>query len=85
MPGPFLTDISKAWDMSEFNAKAETDIALQRGGEADEIVGAAPISQAQHLVTPPEPSLKSMAAPVGQLASSHEDTTIRRHNNGVGL
>ena len=41
MPGPFLTDISKAWDMSEFNAKAETDIALQRGGEADEIVGAA--------------------------------------------
>mgnify|MGYP001160902293 FL=1 len=41
MPGPFLTDISKAWDMEVFNAKAETDIALQRGGEADEIVGAA--------------------------------------------
>ena len=36
-----LTDISKACDMNEFNAKAETDIALQRGGEADEIVGAA--------------------------------------------
>ena len=41
MPGPFLTDISKAWDMDVFNAKAETDIALKRGGEADEIVGAA--------------------------------------------
>ena len=36
MPGPFLTDISKAWDMDVFNAKAETDIALQRGGEAEE-------------------------------------------------
>ena len=41
MPGPFLTDISKAWDMEEFNARAETTIALRRGGEADEIVGAA--------------------------------------------
>ena len=39
--GPFLTDISKAWDMDVFNAKAETDIALQRGGEAEEVVGAA--------------------------------------------
>jgi len=41
MPGPFLTDISKAWDMEVFNARAETSIALKRGGEADEIVGAA--------------------------------------------
>ena len=41
MPGPFLTDISKAWDMEVFNARAETDIPLRRGGEADEIVGAA--------------------------------------------
>ena len=41
MPGPFLTDISKAWDMDVFNAKAEADIALHNGGEAEEIVGAA--------------------------------------------
>ena len=41
MPGPFLTDISKAWDMEAFNARAETGIAMKRGGEADEIVGAA--------------------------------------------
>lgn len=41
MPGPFLTDISKAWDLDAFNARAKTDIPLQRGGEAHEIVGAA--------------------------------------------
>ena len=39
--GPFLTDISKAWDMEAFNARAETTMALRRGGEPDEIVGAA--------------------------------------------
>jgi NAD(P)-dependent dehydrogenase (short-subunit alcohol dehydrogenase family) len=41
MPGPFLTDISKAWDMESFNERAKTTIPLQRGGEPDEIVGAA--------------------------------------------
>lgn len=41
MPGPFLTDISKAWDLDAFNARAKTEIPLQRGGEAHEIVGAA--------------------------------------------
>ena len=38
MPGPFLTDISKAWDLDAFNARAKTEIPLQRGGEAHEIV-----------------------------------------------
>ena len=41
MPGPFLTDISKAWDLDAFNDRAKTEIPLQRGGEAHEIVGAA--------------------------------------------
>lgn len=41
MPGPFLTDISKAWDMEQFKVRAETQIALKRGGEPDEVVGAA--------------------------------------------
>ena len=40
-PGPFLTDISKAWDIDAFNRRAQTSIALRRGGEADEVVGAA--------------------------------------------
>lgn len=40
-PGPFLTDISKAWDMEAFSRRAKTNIALQRGGRAEEIVGAA--------------------------------------------
>ena len=40
-PGPFLTDISKAWDMEQFNARAKVAYALQRGGEPNEIVGAA--------------------------------------------
>jgi NAD(P)-dependent dehydrogenase (short-subunit alcohol dehydrogenase family) len=39
--GPFLTDISKAWDMPAFEANAKANLALQRGGEPDEIVGAA--------------------------------------------
>lgn len=41
MAGPFLTDISKAWDMDAFEARARSRIALQRGGQAREIVGAA--------------------------------------------
>ncbi len=41
MPGPFLTDIAKAWDLEDFAKRAEETIALQRGGEPDEVVGAA--------------------------------------------
>lgn len=41
MAGPFLTDISKAWDMERFNERARSGIPLQRGGEPNEIVGAA--------------------------------------------
>ena len=41
MAGPFLTDISKAWDMEVFKKRAATSIALLRGGEAVEVVGAA--------------------------------------------
>ncbi|HEY1827671.1 MAG TPA: glucose 1-dehydrogenase [Acidimicrobiales bacterium] len=40
MAGPFLTDISKAWDLESFNKGAKR-FALQRGGEPEEIVGAA--------------------------------------------
>lgn len=39
--GPFLTDISKAWDMDAFAERAANNIALERGGQPDEIVGAA--------------------------------------------
>ncbi len=41
MPGPFLTDISKSWDMEAVNKKFENTLALKRGGRPDEIVGAA--------------------------------------------
>ena len=41
VPGPFLTDISKAWDLDQFNALAGAKFALQRGGQPEEIVGAA--------------------------------------------
>jgi NAD(P)-dependent dehydrogenase (short-subunit alcohol dehydrogenase family) len=41
VPGPFLTDISKAWDMPTFTEHAKTAYALGRGGEPHEIVGAA--------------------------------------------
>ncbi len=39
--GPFLTDISKAWDMEAFEHRARTSLALGRGGQPNEIVGAA--------------------------------------------
>ncbi|WP_420451213.1 SDR family NAD(P)-dependent oxidoreductase [Ilumatobacter sp.] len=41
VPGPFLTDISDAWDMDEFEASARAGFALERGGRPEEIVGAA--------------------------------------------
>jgi NAD(P)-dependent dehydrogenase (short-subunit alcohol dehydrogenase family) len=41
VPGPFLTDISKAWDLEQFNARAKQAYSMQRGGEPHEIVGAA--------------------------------------------
>lgn len=41
MPGPFMTDISKAWDLDAFQRRAEESIPLRRGGEPEEIVGAA--------------------------------------------
>jgi NAD(P)-dependent dehydrogenase (short-subunit alcohol dehydrogenase family) len=41
MAGPFLTDISKAWDMEAFQRRAQSFLALRRGGEPSEIVGAA--------------------------------------------
>ena len=41
VPGPFLTDISKAWDMEQFTKRAKVGYSLERGGESHEIVGAA--------------------------------------------
>jgi NAD(P)-dependent dehydrogenase (short-subunit alcohol dehydrogenase family) len=41
MPGPFLTDISRAWDMDAMQQVFESMIPLQRAGRAEEIVGAA--------------------------------------------
>jgi len=40
MAGPFLTDVSRAWDMEAFEARARRDIPLQRAGTPGEIVGA---------------------------------------------
>ena len=39
--GPYLTDISKAWDMEAFEKRAKNSLALGRGGQPNEIVGAA--------------------------------------------
>ena len=40
MPGPFMTDITKAWDIPAFERSAQA-FAIPRGGRPDEIVGAA--------------------------------------------
>lgn len=39
--GPFLTDIAKAWDLEAFSQAAKSSMALRRGGEPRDIVGAA--------------------------------------------
>jgi NAD(P)-dependent dehydrogenase (short-subunit alcohol dehydrogenase family) len=41
MPGPFLTDISRAWDLEAFAETARRFIPLGRGGQPEEVVGAA--------------------------------------------
>ena len=41
MAGPFFTDVSKHWDMEAFEKRASSNLALQRGGDPKEIVGAA--------------------------------------------
>lgn len=41
MPGPFMTDISKAWDLDAFAEMAAEEIPLRRGGQPEEVVGAA--------------------------------------------
>jgi NAD(P)-dependent dehydrogenase (short-subunit alcohol dehydrogenase family) len=41
MAGPFFTDVSKHWDMEAFKQRASTNLALERGGDPSEIVGAA--------------------------------------------
>ena len=40
-PGPFLTDIAKAWDLDAFERSAKIGFALERGGQPHEIVGTA--------------------------------------------
>jgi NAD(P)-dependent dehydrogenase (short-subunit alcohol dehydrogenase family) len=40
MAGTFLTDVSKAWDMAAFDQRAQ-GFAAKRGGQPEEIVGAA--------------------------------------------
>jgi NAD(P)-dependent dehydrogenase (short-subunit alcohol dehydrogenase family) len=40
MAGTFLTDVSNSWDMDAFNERAQR-FAAKRGGQPDEIVGAA--------------------------------------------
>ena len=41
MAGPFLTDVTEHWDLEAFEAAAKARHALGRGGQPDEIVGAA--------------------------------------------
>jgi NAD(P)-dependent dehydrogenase (short-subunit alcohol dehydrogenase family) len=40
-PGPFFTDISKAWDLDAFERSARAGFALGRGGQPHEIIGTA--------------------------------------------
>jgi NAD(P)-dependent dehydrogenase (short-subunit alcohol dehydrogenase family) len=39
--GPFLTDISKAWDLEMFDKHVASGMALRRAGQPEDVVGAA--------------------------------------------
>jgi NAD(P)-dependent dehydrogenase (short-subunit alcohol dehydrogenase family) len=39
--GPFLTDISEAWDLDVVEARLKETYAMQRPGQPDEVIGAA--------------------------------------------
>ena len=42
MAGPFFTDVTKEWDLEAFDVEVRQErLALGRGGEPDEVVGAA--------------------------------------------
>jgi NAD(P)-dependent dehydrogenase (short-subunit alcohol dehydrogenase family) len=41
MAGPFFTDVTKEWDLEAFDIEVRRRHALGRGGEPDEVVGAA--------------------------------------------
>jgi len=41
MPGPFLTDISKSWDLDKLQKHWDMNISLKRPGNPEEVVGAA--------------------------------------------
>jgi NAD(P)-dependent dehydrogenase (short-subunit alcohol dehydrogenase family) len=41
VPGPFLTDISKAWDLEAMERDTFPRLGMKRGGRPDEVVGAA--------------------------------------------
>jgi len=41
MAGPFMTEVTAAWDIPAFEKAAKANHALQRGGQPEEIVGAA--------------------------------------------
>jgi NAD(P)-dependent dehydrogenase (short-subunit alcohol dehydrogenase family) len=41
MPGMFLTDMAKAWDPETYAATTREHVVMGRGGEPEEIVGAA--------------------------------------------
>ena len=40
-PGPFLADICKAWDLDAMERDVFPGLAMKRGGQPDEVVGAA--------------------------------------------
>jgi NAD(P)-dependent dehydrogenase (short-subunit alcohol dehydrogenase family) len=39
--GPFLTDISEAWDLETVEARLKETFAMQRPGQPEEVIGAA--------------------------------------------
>jgi NAD(P)-dependent dehydrogenase (short-subunit alcohol dehydrogenase family) len=41
MAGPFMTDVTAAWDIPAFEKAVKASHALQRGGQPEEVVGAA--------------------------------------------
>jgi len=53
MAGPFLTDVSKSWNLDQAAHNPFSSLSLQRAGDPREIVGGALFLDRTHPASPP--------------------------------
>ena len=85
MAGPFFTDVAEHWDIDAFEAAAKARHALQRGGQPDEIVGAALYFASRRRATPPAPRCGWTAGSPEEPAARRRSAGATRHGHRVGV